>query len=210
MAVPYTRPFLVAAGLIFAAVMAYRFAQPAPSRTGVAVLDEAAKSAAPEPGGVRVRDRPALAKFAARKHVALTIALTPEQAARGELAPLVEKLTRFYSEQGRVVAPLARVEPGSVVESLQPLKSPHTYPRWKTIASDLILFGTPADNVLLMDQARGQIFPLDLALSRPHSAEVVYTRSPFVGEYDVVNILAADLDGMNAAVEAITAPGAPQ
>ena len=34
---------------------------------------------------------------------------------------------------------------------------------------------------------------------------VIYTRSPFVGEYDVLNVLATDAAGFAEAVKAITA-----
>jgi hypothetical protein len=91
-----------------------------------------------------------------------------------------------------------------VVESLQPLKSPHRYPQWKTIPADLVLFGTPANNVLLLDQARGEILPREAVAPAAGRAEVVYTRSPFVGEYDVVNLLAADAQGVGEAVRALT------
>jgi hypothetical protein len=205
----YTRALAITAVLLFAGLFAYRLATP---KVPPALPTEAPPSAAELPstvaadeGVVRIRDQPALAKFAARKHVALTIALTPQQAEQEGMRALAERLAQFYQKQGRVVSPVARVEPGSVVESLQPLASPHHYPRWKTIPSDLILFGTPADNVLLMDQARGQIFPLDLA-AQPGKADVVYTRSPFVGEYDVLNVIAADLAVLERAVNAIIAP----
>ena len=143
-----------------------------------------------------VRDEAALAKFAKRKHVALTIALTPEQTRDAALAAHAKTLAAFYEKKGRHVT-LGSVAPGGVVESLQPLKSPHRFPQWKTIATDLILFGTPANNVLLLDQARAQIFP-------PDSAGVIYTRSPFAGEYDAVNVIAGDATGFAEAVRALT------
>ena len=93
-----------------------------------------------------------------------------------------------------------------MVESLQPLRSPHRYPQWKTIPADLILFGTPANNVLLLDQLRAQIFPLRFSIPPAAEATVIHTRSPFVGEYDALNIIAADAAGIAAAVQTITAP----
>ena len=97
------------------------------------------------------------------------------------------------------------VAPGGVVESLQPLRSPHRYPQWKTIPADLVLFGTPANNVLLLDQLRGEIFPLRFSIPPAGEAAVIHTRSPFVGEYDALNIIATDAAGMAAAVQTITA-----
>jgi hypothetical protein len=180
-----------------------------PPRAGVS-SNKRASSKFSLSSGITLRDAPALAKFATRKHVALTITLTPEQAGDARMTELASRVAEFYRQQGRIVRPLARVEPGSVVESLQPLKSPHSHPRWKTIRSDLILFGTTSNNVLLRDQALAQIFPADLALGAKAQAEVVYTRSPFVGEFDVVNILANDVAGLEAAVKTLTAPAQPK
>ncbi len=148
-----------------------------------------------------VRDADALAKFAKRKHVTLTIALTPDQARDAALTAHAKTLAAFYEKKGRHVT-IGSVAPGGVVESLQPLKSPNRFPQWKTIASDLILFGTPANNVLLRDQARAHIFPRDSPAGR---AGVIYTRSPFVGEYDAVNVIASDAAGVAEAVRAIVA-----
>jgi hypothetical protein len=156
-------------------------------------------------GAVQMRDAKALAKFATRKQVPLTIALTPEQHRDATLVAQARALADFYRQQGRTVSEkIATVAPGGVVESLQPLKSPHRYPQWKTVAADLVLFGSPANNVLLLDQARGQLFPVGLAVPPSGEAEVVYTRSPFVGECDVVNVIASDAAGFAAAVHALT------
>ncbi len=95
--------------------------------------------------------------------------------------------------------------PAVVLQSFQPAMSPHRYPQWKTIPADLVLFGTPSNNVLLLDQARGQIFPRDIAAPRPGEADVIYTRSPFVGEFDVLNVIASDTAGIVAAAKTITA-----
>lgn len=157
--------------------------------------------------GIRVRQPAALAKFAARRNVALTVALTPHQERDSRFVEQAKALVAFYRSQGRVVSQ-GTVAPGSVVESLQPLKIPHRFPQWKTIASDLVLLGSPTSNVLLLDQARAQIFPRDFAVPPLGEADVIYTRSPFVGEYDALNIVASDTDGIAAAVRTITAPAA--
>ncbi len=156
------------------------------------------------PVKVRVSDPEAVRKFAARKDVALTIALTPEQQQDAKLTAHAKALRLFYEQQGRVVND-GTVAPGGIVESLQPLRSPHCYPQWKTISSDLILFGTPTNNVLLLDQLRAEIFPRGLALPAASEAAVVYTRSPFVGEYDVLNFIAPDAAGFGAAVQVVSA-----
>ncbi|HEV7869350.1 MAG TPA: hypothetical protein VGO90_16805, partial [Chthoniobacteraceae bacterium] len=137
----------------------------------------------PPENPVRVRDRAALARFAARKHVALAIALTPEQHRNSMIVAQANSLREHYQKEGRIIGELATAWAGGVVTSLQPLRSPHRFPQWQTIAADLVLFGTPANNVLLMDQARGQLFPTSFKPGPSGCAELLYTRSPFVGEY---------------------------
>jgi hypothetical protein len=164
-------------------------------------------TAPPEPPrAVAIRDQATVTKFAARKHVALTIALTPEQQKDATIAGQAKALAEFYRQQGRVVTRLGTVAPGGVVESLQVLKSPHSYPRWQTIPTDLVLFGTVSDNVLILDQTRGQIYPRDLEKPKPGEAAIVYTRSPFRGEFDAVNVIACDAAGITAAVQALIGP----
>ncbi|HYR58850.1 MAG TPA: hypothetical protein VEO95_09485, partial [Chthoniobacteraceae bacterium] len=159
-----------------------------------------------EPRAVSIREQAALTKFAARKHVALTIALTAEQQKDATIAGQARALSDFYRQQGRVVTRIGAVAPGGVVESLQVLRCPHRFPQWQTIPSDLVLFGTPSNNVLLLDQARGEIFPTNLAKPKPGEAAIVYTRSPFRGEFDAVNVIASDAAGITAAVQALMVP----
>jgi hypothetical protein len=154
---------------------------------------------------VRVHGGAGLAKFGARKNTPLTLALTPQQSADEGLAQQVKALAAFYRQQGRAVE-VRKIEPGDVVESLQPLRSPNRYPQWRTIPSDLVLFGTPVNNVLIFDQARGEILPSNLPIPAAGQAEIVYTRSPFVGEYNTVNIIANDAAGIAAAVQLLTTP----
>jgi hypothetical protein len=156
---------------------------------------------------VQVREPATVAKFATRKKLPLTIALTPEQEKDAALSAHAMSLKAFYEKQGRAVS-LGSVRPGGIVESLQPVKSPHRYPQWKTAASDLVLFGTPANNVLLLDQARGEILPRGFAVPPAGEALLHYTRSAFVGECDVLNIVATDAAGFAAAVQRIITPPA--
>ena len=152
---------------------------------------------------VHLSEPSALKQFAARKNVALTIALTPEQQKDDKLAAQAKALRKFYEQQGRIVSE-GTVKPGGVVESLQPLRSPHRYPQWQTIPADLVLFGTPANNVLLLDQLRAEIFPRGFSIPPTGEAAVIRTRSPFVGEYDALNIIANGPAGFAAAVQTIT------
>jgi hypothetical protein len=153
---------------------------------------------------VQVRDAATVSRFAARRNVALAIALAPEQEMDAKLVAQARVLEGYYRSRGRIVS-LGTVKPGGVVESLQPLKTPHRYPQWKTIPADLVLFGTPANNVLILDQARAHVFPLDFQIPPAGFADVLCTRSAFVGEYDVLNVIAADAAGIEAAVKTITA-----
>jgi hypothetical protein len=153
---------------------------------------------------VAIREPTTVTKFATRKKLPLTIALTPEQEKDATLAEQAKTLKAFYEKQGRTVS-LGTVKPGGIVESLQPLKTPHRFPQWKTIPTDLVLFGTPANNVLLLDQVRGEIFPRNFALPPPSEAALLYTRSPFVGECDALNVIASDEAGFAAALQRLTA-----
>ena len=150
---------------------------------------------------VSVREPLTVGKFAARKKP-LTIALTPDQEKDAPIAAQAKTLKGFYEKKGRAVS-IGTVKPGGIVECLQPLKSPNRYPQWKTAATDLILFGTPGNNVLLYDQARGEIFPRNFTPPPPTEAALLYTRSPFVGECDAINIIATDEAGFAAAVQKI-------
>ena len=155
---------------------------------------------------VRVHGAAGLAKFDARKSAPLTVALTPEQSTDPALQQQAKALVAYYRQQGRS-ADIRKIEPGDVVESLQPLRSPNRYPQWKTIPSDLILFGAPTNNILIFDQARGEIFPRDLPCApAPGHAEIIYTRSPFVGEYNAINIIANDPEAIAAAVHLLMTP----
>lgn len=174
--------------------------------TGRATVEVAPPPAAAAlQSGVKIRDTAAVAKFATRKNTPLVVALTPEQEKNPKIAEQARALEAYYRTQKRSVS-RGVVAPGGVVESLQPLKSPHRYPQWKTIPADLVLLGTPADNVLILDQARGEIFPWNFrAPPAGGAAEILYTRSAFAGECDVLNIIAPDAAGLEAATKTLTA-----
>lgn len=132
---------------------------------------------------------PAIAAFAARKDVPLTIALTPEQDADAKISALAAKLRDFYRKAGRTVTigSVDANENGGIVIGLQNARTMQKYPQWQTVSSDLVLLGTPQTNVFLLDQQRGDL--LDGA-----GAQVTF--SPFVGEYQALNLL-----GEGAALE---------
>ena len=121
----------------------------------------------------------AIKEFAARKNVPLAIALTPEQSKNAQMTALAGKLRDFYRKAGRQVE-IGSIEAGEVVVGLQPTRAMQKYPQWRTIDSDLVLLGTPSDNVLLLDQKRG-------GLLDGSGAQVTF--SPFVGEYQALNLV---------------------
>ncbi len=141
----------------------------------------------------------ALTRFAARKSVPLTIALTTEQAANPQTFALAKKLTAFYEARGRK-ALIGKIEPNDVILSAQPLQSVQYFPRWKTVDSDLILMGGPQDNLLLLDQARGFLLPARALKLTAGQASISVAYSPFVGDRQVVNIVANDAAGLQAGI----------
>lgn len=143
-----------------------------------------------------------LAAFARRRDVPLVVALTSGQAADPKVRALAQRLVRFYAAGKRRVT-LGRADDTGVVLSLQPTVGLGHYPQWKTVDADLVLLGTASDNVLLLDQARAFLLPaLGTDLPAGHAA-VGLTFSPFVGERQVLNLLAPDPAGLDAAVRSV-------
>jgi hypothetical protein len=140
-----------------------------------------------------------VAKFLERKAGSVVIALTPAQLKDPAMAKLAEDLADRFRKKGRVVR-VGVASPKDIVESIQPLKSPHRYPQWKTVAADLVLFGTPRDNVLMLDQLRGEILPPDFRIPPAGQGRAIVTKSAFVGECDVLNVVAQDAAGAAAAL----------
>lgn len=149
---------------------------------------------------VKVEDESDIASFENRLDKPLTIALTPEQAADADMMEQANRMKDYYESKGRAVS-IGSVEPNRLVLSLQPLKAQVQYPKWKTIDSDLILMGTTSNNILLLDQAKGYLLPEKDDGVEAGSAVVSYSHSPFVGEYNVVNIHAKDVEGITYAVD---------
>ncbi len=159
-----------------------------------------APQAAPDSSPVRIYQADDLKQFGVRQKEPLTIALTDKQAADSEMKQLAETVAAYYRASGRTVI-FGRAEPNQLVLSRQPYTNTQPYPQWKTVESDLVLFGSPNDNVLLMDQDRGYLLPSGLDLLKEGQGVVCLTFSPFVGECQVVNIIARDGKGLKAAVD---------
>jgi hypothetical protein len=170
---------------------------------GKTTVEIAAPTPNPAPAApARIHDQTALTKFVARKAIPLVIALTPEQERDGAIGDLARKLVAFYKTQGRP-ATIGAISPAGIVEGLQTVKSPSRFPQWRTTAADLVLLGTPTNNILILDQIRAEIFPFNYRVGANGTADVIYTRSPFVGEMDVINLVASDTPGLTAAVNAV-------
>jgi chitodextrinase len=173
----------------------------------------AAQPSVPEED-VRIDREEQVQAFTARTGKPVTVALTASQNTDPAIVAQANRLVQFYAGKGRSAA-LGLAEPGGVVSSLQDYKTYLAYPQWKTEESDLVLMGSSSTNVLLLDQARGFLLPEQGTGLAAGQAAVSYTNSPFVGEYDVLNIIANDVAGITAAVNALTAlpepkPQAPQ
>jgi hypothetical protein len=127
--------------------------------------------------------------------VPLTLALSPAQKADPKIAALAARLSKWLVMQGRRVE-AGDVAPNGVILSPQPLKTSQSFPRWRTIESDLVLLGTPVDNILLFDQMRGGL--LDAG------SGAIVTHSPFVGEFNALNLIgdAAQIEAAMARLEA--------
>jgi hypothetical protein len=135
-----------------------------------------------------------LERFAARRDVPLIIALTPEQEADAALVKQEKRIAKFYADKGRRVT-MQRLAPGEVVTGLQPLMAIQHFPQWHTVDADLVLFGTPRNNILLFDQARGGL------LREGEQVQVTY--SPFVGEFQVLNVFGKDGAELSTAVDRV-------
>ncbi|MGF1656692.1 MAG: LamG domain-containing protein [Verrucomicrobiales bacterium] len=134
-----------------------------------------------------------LAGFAQRTEVPLTIALTPAQKKDEALAPSIERLRELFSANGRTVT-VRELAPFEVVEHIQTYHSGQPYPRWSTIAEDLVLIGTPTDNVLIFDQARGRVLP-------PYeNGTVAWLGNAFRFGHDAVTLYAENPEGLSQAI----------
>lgn len=140
-----------------------------------------------------------IADFASRKEVPLVVALTPAQADDAQTKELATRLLRFFRDKGRTVS-MSRIEPGAVVQGLQAVAAAQNFPRWKTVEADLVILGSVSDNPLLLDQLRGYLLPAGAEGIGSGKALVDIVHSPFVGERDVLNIMAGDVAGLEAGV----------
>jgi len=124
----------------------------------------------------------------------LVLALTPEQSANEAVMALAKRVQAVASKHGRDAA-IRSIARGDVVVSLQPQESIMHYPQWATIDADLVLLGSSADNILILDQARGGLLPA--------GQKQVVTGSPFVGEQLVLNLIGANAAELEMAVQAL-------
>lgn len=138
----------------------------------------------------------AIASLSSRSTVPLVIALTPQQRQDLQTATLAQRLMTLCHALKRD-ATLGTAAPGDVVRSLQTLQATQRYPQWMTVDADLLLLGSPQDNVLILDQQRGGL------LSRGQSPAIDIVHSPFVGERNAINLCAQDAAGLENLVAAL-------
>lgn len=119
----------------------------------------------------------------------VVIALTSEQAEDPAVSAFARDLATQLTKRGRETR-VVTLEPETVVTGLQPFRALQPYPRWVTIEEDLVLLGTPADNVLIRDQFRGALLP-ESTRSGETSAHI--TIAPFVAGQQVLNLVGNDL-----------------
>lgn len=138
---------------------------------------------------------PSLGAFLRRTATAVTVALTPTQAADPAAKALAERLVAKLTQSGRraSLGTVDRALAGNdgVVTGLQPYRAMQRYPQWQTVDADLVLLGTLKDNLLMLDQARGGLLTGD-------GAQVTY--SPFVGGRWVLNLVGGDLAKLEAMI----------
>ncbi len=130
-------------------------------------------------------ERARLRSWLASGKAPLIIALTPEQSADANWKNLAERLSDYLQGAGRQVSVRA-IEPQTLVRGLQPFEAIQPFPQWQTTAANLILLGSPRDNILLFDQWRGRLLPNN-AGTKP---QLWLSRSPFNGGRDALNVLA--------------------
>ena len=135
--------------------------------------------------------------FVTRGQTPLTLALTARQQSDDETMKQVDELKRVLEDAGRSVS-VRRLAPFEVVEHVQIYHSGQQFPRWSTIPEDLVLIGTPRDNILIFDQMRGGLLP------SPHNGKVAWTASPFRNGYCVLTLFADDAQGIKTATQTIS------
>jgi hypothetical protein len=142
-------------------------------------------------------------RFLSRKDVPVVVALTSDQSADPKMAALADRVVNLLKSHGRD-ARVGRADPTDVVQSIQIAQSINKYPEWQTANVDLVLFGSPANNVLLFDQVRGCLLP-----ARPTEGQLQLTYSPFVGGCDVLNVLGTNTETLAASIDKLAQATGP-
>ncbi len=133
-----------------------------------------------------------------RRRVPLMIGLTPRQRSSRRLLSAVQQLSAQLKRLGRSVE-IRSITPGDLIRSPRRYAAILKYPFWSSPEADLILLGTPRENFLLFDLARG-----GLLLPVPKAGyRLQYLWSPFHGEFDAVVIQAPDDDGVVRGIHAL-------
>jgi hypothetical protein len=141
----------------------------------------------------------AIKAFVGRKDRPLVIALTEKQAGDAAMVKLADDLATRFRVAGRIVR-VGKAIPDDVVHSLQVVRAIQRYPQWQTVPADVVLLGPVSGNLLLYDQWRGGLLPAGADAVKVGASLISVSYSPFVGEYQALNLIAVDPSGLRQAV----------
>jgi hypothetical protein len=95
------------------------------------------------------------------------------------------------------------ISPQELLVGKQIYAAAQTYPQWHTIPVDLVLLGDLSTNLLMYDQALGELYPPDVYGLTPGISAVKLTYSPFVGSYHCLNLFGRSAAELTKAVQAL-------
>ena len=147
-------------------------------------------------------DNDGLRRFLARTKVPLVIGLTKEQLADTPTKALAESLAKRLAKCGRI-AEIRGITPDELIVGLQTYTAAQHFPQWQTIPADLVLLGDLKSNVLMYDQALGDIYTPDVFRLQAGQTLLHMTYSPFVGSYNCLNLFGNGVTELTKAVEMI-------
>ncbi len=143
----------------------------------------------------------AVRRFLARRGP-VAVGLTQAQQDDPALRALGERVVRALAASGRQ-AELRLAAPGDLVTGVQTYTAAQAHPIWQTAPVDLVLLGSPRDNVLIYDQALGGLLPPAACEPAAGTGLAHVTWSPFVGDCHCLDLLGTDAAGLVAAVTSI-------
>ncbi len=147
-------------------------------------------------------DSDGLKRFLTRTKIPLVLGLTRQQAADAPTRALADTLAAQLAKLGRKPE-IRSITPDELIVGLQTYSAAQRHPQWQTIPADLVLLGDLKTNVLIYDQALGDLYTPEVYRLQPGQHLVRLTYSPFVGTYNCLNLLGAGVQELTAAVQAV-------